>query len=158
MTATPTKSASIRAGTACALAILLGIAGCRDSVPQGTDLTQTQVAYTQLLGIPLPADAGSLQGYTRVGSGYHSYLRFKPDAAELKKLLSKHWQTEACDELRERITPPPEAADRFKPAWAPMFELSSRCYTSELSNHWGSADHILVVDASGYVHFHGVAR
>ena len=39
-----------------------------------------------------------------------------------------------------------------------IFELTSRCYISELNNHWGSADHILVVDVSGYAHFHGVAR
>lgn len=133
------------------------LVGCQKRPPPA-DLTQLQVAYAQLLHPRLPSDLGSLQGHTRVGAGYHSYLRFRLSDPELRLLLGHGWQTQACSELQQRIQLPASVASHFSPPWNPRFELSSRCYDSDGSNHWGRADHILVIDASGYAHFHGVAK
>jgi hypothetical protein len=111
-----------------------------------------------LLSNRLPTALDSLQGYTRTGPGYHSYLRFKLDDQELRRLLNKQWSTEACSELQQRIVLPDEARPNFQPPWQPQFEISSRCYASEQHNHWGRADHIVVIELGGWVHFHGVAK
>jgi hypothetical protein len=155
-----------RAGRLRAGALLLGLimlGGCQEAVSPGTDLTQIPTAYAQLIGKNLPKDRASLQGYTRVSNGYHSYLRFRLDPGEIQAKLGRSghpgpWHTESCSELQGRFSLPAEATDRFQPAWAPNFELSTRCYTQELSNHWGSADHILLIESNGLVYFHGVAR